>query len=673
MPDALRHFPVLLIALMVTVGCDVSTSEPRDERAPDTREPTHWSDAPIASPALRMVRLRAWPGAGIQLTLAGTDAADATLLDADGAPLPDQIAHPVNPSHGLTLLALRGDPSNGEIALADALLEALPMSERIAIWRLDHLATPLADFTRDRAHLHTVLAHFPEGTEPATELAVSHARDILSELDGVWGPVARDLVLVGPTPDLEVSLTTFQPVRIHRVLPGDNALTAAADFATAQVDERSQMIRLGGCGDLPQGASLQLSADGFTKTLPIPAGTTGMSAVECDAANAAEDIHPFGDTIALEFTPSQRALFDARHAANSPLEFEGGVRIGPSDVLDATLHFRGHTSLECERKSLHVNLKGDPHRRTQPGTASDRFLLISMCKDDRYHQQAFADRLMRELGMFPLAFRFVRVRIDDENAGIFFQLDEPDSTLERTHGALQSIVRRRFDPEDELEDVKLPDDPSGIADALQRYHAFTDLPQSLSGNELMVQLESRMALDRYLEWMAFNSLVQNGDFVDEVFFHASNTGTGSWYFRFMAWDPDDLLSECHHGGKHALTDPHGLLFCAEADLDHALLASPEIYARFTLHLERLATEVLTDAHLKETLEDVRDELFAVLDTPETVGAMTELLKSNPNATTVATAQADIEAHMEALLAGLTERRELLLKRITRFQTMGEAP
>lgn len=41
--------------------------------------------------------------------------------------------------------------------------------------------------------------------------------------------------------------------------------------------------------------------------------------------------------------------------------------------------------------------------------AGDRFLLISMCFDDRYFNTMLGYTLLQELGLFPLNFRFVQL------------------------------------------------------------------------------------------------------------------------------------------------------------------------------------------------------------------------------------------------------------------------
>ena len=54
------------------------------------------------------------------------------------------------------------------------------------------------------------------------------------------------------------------------------------------------------------------------------------------------------------------------------------------------------------------------------------------------------------------------------------------------------------------------------------------------------------------------------------------------------------MSDCHYGGvSHALDDPHGLLFCAEGDLDYALPRSPPLCRRFADRLHHLLTVQLT--------------------------------------------------------------------------------
>eukprot|EP00976_Prorocentrum_cordatum_P065398 1177896-Prorocentrum_minimum.AAC.2 len=86
---------------------------------------------------------------------------------------------------------------------------------------------------------------------------------------------------------------------------------------------------------------------------------------------------------------------------------------------------------------------------------------------------------------------------------------------------------------------------------------------------------------------------RDADSSDETYFYTSSGLWGSWYWHPFAWDPDDILTKCHAGGtSHELYDPYGLLYCAESDIDHAILDDPTIYRRFVDRLHKLLTDDL---------------------------------------------------------------------------------
>ena len=86
------------------------------------------------------------------------------------------------------------------------------------------------------------------------------------------------------------------------------------------------------------------------------------------------------------------------------------------------------------------------------GALSDKFLLISMCIDDRYVKTYLVLSMAKKLGLFPHAIRYVRLRIRTrgrrgiEHGGLYLLMDEPKSALARSHNELAVVVRRRNDP-----------------------------------------------------------------------------------------------------------------------------------------------------------------------------------------------------------------------------------
>ncbi|HLM76068.1 MAG TPA: CotH kinase family protein, partial [Polyangiaceae bacterium] len=167
------------------------------------------------------------------------------------------------------------------------------------------------------------------------------------------------------------------------------------------------------------------------------------------------------------------------------------------------------------------------------------------------------------------------------------------------------------------------------------------------------ELDARMDLDAYLRWVALNTLLHNGDYIDEAFFYAS-AEDNAWFHRVMGWDLDDLFEDCHAGGADAITDPCGLTYCTEAQIDQALVRSPEVYLRYLAALGAIL-EALPPEKLASTMNAVRDDLWDVLSDDETSAALTEMVKENPGAVSLSVARADIGSHMDTMLAAAVAR------------------
>ena len=130
------------------------------------------------------------------------------------------------------------------------------------------------------------------------------------------------------------------------------------------------------------------------------------------------------------------------------------LSFGTGAPISTSAHFRGVSSFrDCaSRKSLTVNLVGSHARRLQPGSATDRLFLISMCADDRYVKTQLANTLASMAGVYRVPQRYVRLLIahtngTSENLGVYLLLEDPDYTFAKDASALVSIVRRRSDPE----------------------------------------------------------------------------------------------------------------------------------------------------------------------------------------------------------------------------------
>ena len=81
----------------------------------------------------------------------------------------------------------------------------------------------------------------------------------------------------------------------------------------------------------------------------------------------------------------------------------------------------------------------------------------------------------------------------------------------------------------------------------------------------------------------------------------------------FAWDADNIFYPCHAEGQNAFRDPHGLVYCAEAEWDFILLEDPVGYALYVGVLEVLVERRLTPAVFDEALADTGEALLNLLE------------------------------------------------------------
>jgi hypothetical protein len=374
----------------------------------------------------------------------------------------------------------------------------------------------------------------------------------------------------------------------------------------------------------------------------------------------------------LTFSDAQKETFDALYAAKSKDDFALTVQIGDSNPVEAVAHLRGQTSLNCQRKSFTVNLKGPESRYLRPGLASDEFYLISLCKDDRYFRQYLDNTLAAGFDLFPLQFDMVELTVAGQTWGVYLLIEKIKEGILQENSRITTIVRRRFDPEDKAPDVEFPPGIDSTNPAVAPYWNMTAALDGLSGEELAAAADELFDLRQYLRFVAFHSLTQSGDWIDETIFYSTqavrNGVAGHWY-KASVWDTEDIFTACHHSNKFAMVDPYGMAYCAEGDLEKLLLADPYVYTLFVDSLEDLIETGLTEEVFDAALAQTASTLLPFFDRKEICEAMVELVKSNPDAVDPEVAKADIQAKMDAIKGAFLKRRDKLLSLIADFREM----
>ena len=352
--------------------------------------------------------------------------------------------------------------------------------------------------------------------------------------------------------------------------------------------------------------------------------------------------YPYFDTITLKMDFTQRnefegkrsfrkGTYDERIAAKKkfPLtvQFENAKHGEVYEERKAFAKFHGTSTFrDCERrKSMKINLDGGKTMKLGSAAESDQFLLISLCYDDRYVKSWLMYSLLRHLGLFEdLEFRYVRLFVETndvrESEGLYLLVENPVVKREDVKARISAVVRRRLDPVRQTRpglgapDVKYPKH-SEFDRAIKRneYDEIARVAKTCDDMNCYALLRKRMNIDAYITWIAFNSLVKMGDYVDEIYFYSSNENQQTPYWGLHSWDPDDAFQKCHHGGKDAYIDRFQMLYCLEGNMDVVFLRSKDMYSRFVQTLEELLEKRLNDQVILFFAEEQKKELNDVLN------------------------------------------------------------
>jgi spore coat protein H len=167
-------------------------------------------------------------------------------------------------------------------------------------------------------------------------------------------------------------------------------------------------------------------------------------------------------------------------------------------------------------------------------------------------------------------------------------------------------------------------------------------------------LSKWLDIDSYLKWLAFNFLVRNGDYTDEVYFFVD---TGTDKFNIIPWDYDDLFAKSPHEGnidsRRLLGDK--LFFSTEDLLDKKIVTDPYLYENYLIQFRKLLEQLSEDV-LKRIFENIYAELFPYYSNDEIISKSTYDRYRNTNLIM-------LKSYMLSLYEQLIKYREIYLRDI----------
>ena len=271
------------------------------------------------------------------------------------------------------------------------------------------------------------------------------------------------------------------------------------------------------------------------------------------------------------------------------------VQFGDRSRQPAVISMRGRGSLKMENKpNFRVRLTRKEAFTEEIEIKS--LYLMNMQFDKAEYLMAWSYGLLRELGLFHLYNRYVRVIVNGESLGIYLLVEPPSDGIRRPSPKTVTIYRRR---EPSLFTREWKDSVPYSDESLD---LLTELNQQEQPSGTLEAYRNAINIDQYMRWLAINSILRNSDHIDEVFLYEVRSDKDRPEpLQLMAWDYDDIGSRTQKRDHH--DDP--LLWSALGDIDRNILHDPELFSHYKSILRDMLIEVPA-SRLESTMRETFD-------------------------------------------------------------------
>jgi spore coat protein H len=290
--------------------------------------------------------------------------------------------------------------------------------------------------------------------------------------------------------------------------------------------------------------------------------------------------------------------------------------INGDSVNANTVNTRGQTTLLYRRKSFSFDLKSKAQfRHGEKAESFKRFFILSLSMDRNYCNNRLAFEMMETLGLFSLFYSYCELRINGRSEGIYLVVERPeDWAVKKKNSPL--LIRRGYDHNIDKIVMDKKIEKSEVKKYCYYYNQIYRCLDKYKGEALYKSLSAWLDLDFYMKWLAFNYLVRNGDYTDEVYFYYD---PGINKFSIIPWDYDDLFLSAPHEGnienKKLLGDK--FIFSAEDLLDAKIASDTYLHSVYIIQFSEVLNQLSTGV-LKRVFESTCAELYPYYSTNEII-------------------------------------------------------
>ncbi len=317
------------------------------------------------------------------------------------------------------------------------------------------------------------------------------------------------------------------------------------------------------------------------------------------------------------------------------------------------IHSRGNNSLTFEHKSLSVELdKNVSVRRSGEKVKLKKFDLMNLVMDKNLWHNRWAFLHMSQFSVFPLFNIYCTLWINDQPQGIYLLVEKPRHYTNSINSPY--MIRRGIDHTIQDEYIDTPSKDESKKFKKQYLSLYEDIGK-YEGEELYNRLQAKLHLEHYFEWLAFNYLIMNGDYADELYLYIL---PASGQFDILPWDYDDILRPNPHEGNQTRNSiaslKNKLIFSSEDPLDRAIGSDEFIYRHYLEAFRKLLT-TLTPEMINGISDRVKEELESVSNAETSKASL--FLGKDPFQ--IDQARQDMRVGLDFILA----RRNALLKEL----------
>ncbi len=268
---------------------------------------------------------------------------------------------------------------------------------------------------------------------------------------------------------------------------------------------------------------------------------------------------------------------------------------------------RGNTTLQYRRKSFSLSLI-DPITLRQ--VQVNRLAINNLAMDKNYWRARLCFMLMKAIEIFPLNNQYTELQINGQTQGTYLMIQKPEDYC-RSLGA-NLLVRRTSGGKTDVE-YYIGKEDKKMAKKLKHCGGLNKLYKE---KQLYDSLSQIINMEQYNRWLAFNYLILNGDYTDELFLFL-NPETNR--FDIIPWDYDDVFASGPHEGLKRRNQILGdrLLFSSETNFDLMIAEDDYLYSNYLKTFYEVVN-ILTPEFMREVFEQAYLELHPFFTNPAVI-------------------------------------------------------